>query len=55
MNRLILGLMVLLLGTTLAWSRERKEDDADVIYDESKIPHYDLPPLLVSASQVPIE
>lgn len=33
-------------GTVLA--RERKEFDADVNYDESKVPHYDLPPLLVS-------
>ena len=29
--------------------RERKEYDSDVIYDEDKIPHYDLPPLLVTA------
>jgi len=30
-------------------SREPKEYDSDVIYDESKIPHYDLPALLVTA------
>jgi hypothetical protein len=39
----------LLLGSTLAFGREAKEYDSDVIYDEDKIPHYDLPPLLVSA------
>jgi len=49
MNRLAIGLVVLILSTSLVWSRERKEDDANVIYDESKIPHYDLPPLLVTA------
>jgi len=30
-------------------ARERKEFDSDVIYDEGKIPHYVLPPLLVTA------
>ena len=33
----------------LAHGRERKEYDSDVNYDEAKIPHYDLPPLLVTA------
>ncbi len=30
-------------------AREPKEFDGDVNYDEGKIPHYDLPPLLVTA------
>jgi hypothetical protein len=29
--------------------RQLKEHDSDVNYDEAKIPHYDLPPLLVTA------
>ena len=29
-------------------AREPKEHDADVNYDESRLPHYDLPPLLVT-------
>ncbi len=32
-----------------AAAREPKEYDSDVNYDEAKIPHYDLPPLLLSA------
>ena len=49
MKKAILWLTVLLLGSGLAFGREPKEYDSDVIYDESKIPHYDLPPLLVTA------
>jgi len=49
MSKAIVYLMVLLLGCTAASAREPKEYDSDVIYDESKIPHYDLPPLLVTA------
>ena len=30
-------------------AREQKESDGDVNYDEARIPHYDLPPLLVTA------
>ncbi len=30
-------------------AREKKEGDADVSYDEARLPHYDLPPLLVTA------
>ncbi len=41
--------MVLLLGASLVFGRELKEYDSDVIYDESKIPHYDLPPLWMTA------
>jgi hypothetical protein len=31
-------------------SREQKEFDADLNYDELRIPHYDLPPLLVTSA-----
>ncbi|MBP7937143.1 MAG: acetylxylan esterase [Phycisphaerae bacterium] len=40
--------MVLLVINPLS-AREPKEADKDVIYDESKVPPYDLPPLLVSS------
>jgi len=49
MKKLTACLTVLLLSGSLAFSREPKEYDGDIIYDESKIPHYDLPPLLVTA------
>ncbi len=42
-------LSLLLLGTFPLLAREKKEYDNDVNYDESKTPHYDLPPLLVTA------
>jgi len=45
----IVCIAIALLGSTLAFGREPKEYDSDVIYDEARIPHYDLPPLLVSA------
>jgi hypothetical protein len=48
MKKLTLCLTVLLLCSTLM-ARERKEYDSNLIYDEDKIPHYDLPPLLVTA------
>ena len=41
----ILVLTVLWAPSTFA--RQLKELDSDVIYDESRIPHYNLPPLLV--------
>ncbi len=41
--------VILLLGASLVFGRELKEYDSDLIYDESKIPDYDLPPLLVTA------
>ena len=55
MKKLAVCLTVLLLSSTLAFSREPKEYDGDVIYDQSKIPHYDLPPLLVTAEGKKIE
>jgi len=49
MKKLAVCLAVLLFSSTITLSREPKEYDRDVIYDESKVPHYDLPPLLVTA------
>ena len=49
MKKAIIFIAVILLSSTLVFSREPKEYDGDLIYDESKIPHYDLPRLLVTA------
>jgi len=51
MKKFIVCLIVFGLCSTVetAQGRERKEYDSDLIYDENKIPHYDLPPLLVTA------
>ena len=46
---ILLLLSLVLLSMIPALAREEKEYDSDVNYDESKIPHYDLPPLLVTA------
>ena len=37
-----------LLAFNISHSREAKEYDNDINYDEQKIPHYDLPKLLVT-------
>jgi len=55
MKKEFLCLIVVLLINPWVWSRERKEFDSDVIYDENLIPHYDLPPLLVSSEGQKIE
>ncbi len=49
MKETLICIAVLFLSSTLVFSREPKEYDADVIYDESKIAHYDLPRLLVTS------
>jgi hypothetical protein len=49
MKKTIICIAILLLSSTLVFSREPKEYDGDVIYDENKIPYYDLPPLLITA------
>ena len=46
---ILLLLSLVLLSTIPALAREEKEYDSDVNYDETNIPHYDLPPLLVTA------
>jgi len=50
----ILCLAVFVLAGTPGWGREPKEYDSDVIYDESRVPPYDLPPLLVTAEGRPV-
>jgi hypothetical protein len=49
----LLGLACLFPGGT-AWGDEPKNHDKDVVYDEAKVPAYDLPPLLVSSEGKPI-
>ena len=51
MNKTIVWLTLVVVGMAVGLSdaREKKEYDNDVNYDEGKIPHYDLPPLLVTA------
>lgn len=49
MNKAILCISMLLLIIPSVVGRELKEYDSDVIYEEGKVPHYDLPPLLVTA------
>lgn len=49
--------LALVAGFLLAlpvWSDEPKNHDKDVVYDEAKVPPYDLPPLLVSSEGKPI-
>lgn len=48
MNKAILCISMLLLIIPSVFGRELKEYDSDVIYEEGKVPHYDLPPLLVT-------
>jgi hypothetical protein len=54
MKHAILCLTVLLVASTPMFGREPKEYDSNVIYDESKIPAYDLPSLLVTAEGTPV-
>jgi len=49
MKKLVLCTVVVLLSRMSVLGREPKEYDSDVIYDQSKVLHYDLPPLLVTA------
>jgi len=55
MKKLTMCLVLLLLSGAFVLGREPKEYDCDVIYDESKVPHYDLPPLLVTVEGKTIE
>ena len=45
---------LIMSGWFVLRAEEPKERDADVNYDEAKIPHYDLPPLLVNAQGRPV-
>ncbi|MHC4105729.1 MAG: acetylxylan esterase, partial [Planctomycetota bacterium] len=49
MKKTTICIAIFLLSGTVVLSREPKEYDSNVIYDESNIPHYDLPELLVTA------
>ena len=49
-----LSIAMLLATTITLTAREPKEYDADVNYDENRLPHYDLPPLLVTGTGKPI-
>jgi hypothetical protein len=49
MKKTPIFMAILFLVSAIVFGREPKENDSDVIYDESKIPHYDLPELLVTA------
>ena len=49
MRKLGPWIALLLASAVILCGRENKEYDNDLIYDESKIPHYDLPPLLVTS------
>ena len=51
---LTLGCAAGLLIALPLLAREPKELDRDVLYDESRLPKYDLPPLLVSSQGKPI-
>ncbi len=48
-TRYLLAGLLILSSAGLCSARQKKEYDNDVNYDESKVPQYDLPPLLVSA------
>ena len=50
MRPTLAGCLGCALVVAAADAREPKEFDANVIYDESRIPHYDLPPLLVNSA-----
>ena len=49
MKQVISTLILALLSLLPTSAREAKEYDKDVNYDDRKIPHYDLPPLLVTS------
>jgi (4-O-methyl)-D-glucuronate---lignin esterase len=42
------------LALVLPTAAQRKEEDRNLIYDESRVPDYDLPPLLVTAEGQPV-
>lgn len=46
--------LLILLPISSAFADEPKYHDKDVVYDEAKVPPYDLPPLLVSSEGRPI-
>jgi hypothetical protein len=45
-----LALISVVACVSFAHRREKKEYDRDINYDETRLPHYDLPPVLVASS-----
>jgi hypothetical protein len=48
MKTTIYGLISIVLCASVAHSRQLKEFDNDINYDEAKVPHYDLPALMIA-------
>jgi (4-O-methyl)-D-glucuronate---lignin esterase len=46
--------VALLLFSSASHAQQLKELDSDVNYDEARVPHYDLPPLLVTVDGKPV-
>ena len=54
LRKIIFSVVALGFTACVVFSRELKEFDNNVNYDEARIPHYDLPDLLVTAEGKPI-
>jgi hypothetical protein len=54
MKKLFVASFLVLSAIGPSAAREPKESDKDLIYDEARVPAYDLPPLLVSSEGKPI-
>ena len=54
LQKIIFSLVALGFTACVVFSRELKEFDNDVNYDEARIPHYDLPDSLVTAEGKPV-
>ena len=49
MNKPLFVLILIASAPILLSAQEAKELDGDVLYEEARLPHYDLPPLLITA------
>jgi len=49
MRKTLIIIVISLFCNALIFSQQKKECDIDVIYDESKVPNYNLPELLITA------
>ncbi|MEE2947348.1 MAG: acetylxylan esterase [Verrucomicrobiota bacterium] len=54
LRKIIFSVVALGLAVCAMFARELKEFDNDVNYDESRVPHYDLPDPLISAEGKPV-
>ncbi len=54
MKLIVCIFMASLIARTTGQAREAKEYDADVLYKEDRLPHYDLPPLLRTSQGKPV-